>query len=139
MGSIVMLSLYRCAENNKEFNGLQTVYFMMDYFDGASVEILDPQEVSLQECMGIKGNVNKIKEGISHQRFCLYTNKDEQLELWDPKTGGAHPILTIIQVFINPDVYQFRQFESGEPVSCDMCIKKVDAYIAIFYTLILPQ
>lgn len=81
MSEIRMINLYRCssAENAEEDLPETADYFVTDYFDKITVDTLDIEAATLQECMGIKYDANQ-KKGISHQRYCLYTMKKKRME-----------------------------------------------------------
>lgn len=123
---LVMLSLYRsnlideAGENPSKDN---SEYFIMDYFDWMKKEILKWDESRLSDCMGIRRNAND-KRGISHQRYCLYGERGQGV-FEDEK----RPVLTVIQIFINPELYQFQEFEDKSDVSRENCMHKVQTCI----------
>lgn len=132
MSEIRMINLYRCssAENAEEDLPETADYFVTDYFDKITVDTLDIKTATLQECMGIKYDANE-KKGISHQRYCLYSDGKEENGIW--KLGTEYPILTIIQVFINPDLYQAETFSNGdgmeEEATTEVWMKRLSGYI----------
>lgn len=122
MGKIHMLNLYRCssAENNEAAKEVD--HFVTDYFDGIKVEKLNLENTSLSECMGIKRDVNSTKKGISHQRYCLFSENDENEDIF--QVSADLPLLTVIQIFINHDVYQAESFDDGNEISCTKCMER---------------
>lgn len=114
MSEIKMLNLFRCGsaeEVREEIRQEGTVkYFVTDYFDMIHVETLDQRTATLSECMGIKQGANH-KKGVSHQRYCLYSSEEESDIFDDLK---QYPVLMIIQLFINPDIYQAESFADGK-------------------------
>lgn len=132
MSEIRMINLYRCssAENAEEDLPESADYFVTDYFDKITVDTLDIKNATLQECMGIKYDANQ-KKGISHQRYCLYSDEKEENGIWE--LDIEYPILTIIQVFINPDLYQAGAFinENGieEAATTEAWMKRLSGYV----------
>lgn len=123
---LVMLNLFR--SNSAEILSTEDTknnYFIMDYFDWIKVEHLNWDQAHLADCMGIGEQGNKEKEGISHQRYCLYS--EDQQRVFDVE--GCMPLLTIIQVFINPDLYQCEKFTDGREISRQVCMEKVKKQI----------
>ena len=130
---ITMLNLYRCSSEKKKSTETEIEYFSMDYFDGIKIENINVNEnediPTLGTCMGIKSDANR-KQGISHQRYCLSTEIDE-----DFKTDFKYPLLTIIQVFINPDLYQAKGFtdayseDDTKEITCRNCMTRVQKHI----------
>ena len=128
MSKIQMLNLFRCSSVGNKMVEKDIHYFVTDYFDGIKVEDLDPGKATLEECMGIKRGANKHNIGISHQRYCLYSEKDEEEDIFE--INQEFPLLTVIQVFINPDIYQAERFlEDGKDISCGNCMDKVQEYV----------
>lgn len=66
----------------RELNQDELRYFVTDYFDEIKVDTLDMEKASLQQCMGIMPKAN-IKKGVSHQRYCLYSDSKEENIIWD--------------------------------------------------------
>lgn len=133
MCKVRMLNLYRCssAENidNKlmrELNQDELRYFVTDYFDEIKVDTLDMEKASLQQCMGIMPKAN-IKKGVSHQRYCLYSDSKEENIIWD--RNPEYPLLTIIQIFINPELYQANYFWDGSSVTVKKIQDKLFKYV----------
>lgn len=130
MSEIRMINLYRCSSDENTEEGLpeSADYFVTDYFDKITVDTLDLKTATLQECMGIKYDANE-KKGISHQRYCLYSNNENGVWL----LGDEYPILTIIQVFINPDLYQAETFSNAagvdEEATTDAWMKRLSDYV----------
>ena len=128
---IKMLNLYRCSSEEMEMSETDVKYFSMDYFDGIKVEdinVKDGDEIpTLGTCMGIKADANR-KKGISHQRYCLVSEADF-------KNRSEYPLLTIIQIFINPDLYQASEFadtcgdDEDRRISCANCMHRVKEHI----------
>lgn len=128
MSEIKMLNLFRCSSIGDKMTEKDIHYFVTDYFDGIKVEDLNPESTTLAECMGIKREANKNHVGISHQRYCLYSEDDTKEDIFE--INQELPVLTVIQVFINPDIYQAVRFaEDGKEVSCRNCMDKIQAYI----------
>lgn len=126
MELVTILNLYRCSSAEKKLSESDMDYFVTDYFDGIKVESLS-ENATLAACMGIKFDAN-IKKGISHQRYCLVRNGDSEDNIF--KTLSDLPVLTVIQVFINPDIYQADCFqEENEEINCENCMYKVNQYI----------
>ena len=105
-----MLNLFRCSSAENVDSRLvpkskddSLHYFVTDYFDEIKVEKLKVEETSLRECMGIMQKANT-KKGVSHQRYCLYSETESEKDLWDQ--NEEYPLLMIIQSFINPELYQ---------------------------------
>lgn len=121
-----ILSLYRCSSTEKKMSENNISYFVTDYFDGIKVEFLD-EKATLTTCMGIKRDANE-KEGVSHQRYCLVGNEDSENDIF--KVSSDLPVLTVIQIFINPDIYQADSFqEENMEITCENCMKKVEQCI----------
>lgn len=131
MGKIKMLNLFRCSSVGDKMIEKDIHYFVTDYFDGIKVEDINTQSTMLAECMGIKRAANKYKEGISHQRYCLYSEEDTEEDIFE--ISQELPLLTVIQVFINPDIYQAECFgEDRKEISCKNCMDKVEECIHRF-------
>ena len=132
MSEIRMINLYRCssAENAEEDLPESADYFVTDYFDKITVDTLNMETATLQECMGIKYDANQ-KKGISHQRYCLYSDAEEENGIW--KLDNEYPILTITQVFINPDLYQAGSFlnknDIEEAATTEAWMEKLSGYV----------
>lgn len=131
MKKIHMLNLYRCssAENNESAKEID--HFVTDYFDGIKVEKLNLQNTTLAECMGIKRDVNSTKKGISHQRYCLFNEEDGDEDIF--QASADLPLLTVIQIFINHDIYQAESFDDGSEISCTNCMEKAKKCIESRY------
>ena len=134
MSEIEMLSLFRCCseEDMQEDSQDDTnaKYFVTDYFDGIKVEKLDLEKITFSECMGIKQDANK-KKGVSHQRYCLYSEIETKTEEKDVfRMCEEYPILTVIQLFINPDVYQAEKFEDEQELSAENWMNKLENCIS---------
>lgn len=128
MSEIKMLNLFRCSSAGDKMIEKDIHYFVTDYFDGIKVEDLNPESTTLAECMGIKKEANKNNVGISHQRYCLYSEEDTREDIFE--INQELPVLTVIQVFINPDIYQSVHFaEDGKDVACRNCMDKVQELI----------
>lgn len=125
MGKIKMVSLFRCSSAERRIMEKEIHFFVTDYFDGIKVESLNLEKTTLAECLGIKHSANAEKQGVSHQRYCLFDNDDGDEDIFE--AVGEMPLLTVIQVFINPDIYQASCFVGGEEISCDQCMKKISA------------
>lgn len=130
MSEIRMLSLFRCCSakdmQENEHNKTDINYFVTDYFDGIEVEKLNPEETTFSECMGIKQQANE-KKGVSHQRYCLYSEIETKTEKEDIfRMCEEYPILTVIQLFINPDVYQAEKFEDEQELSAENWMNKLE-------------
>lgn len=126
MGLATILSLYRCSSTEKKMSESNINYFVTDYFDGIKVEFLD-ENATLATCMGIKRDANE-KEGVSHQRYCLVGKEDSESNIF--KVSSDLPVLTVIQIFINPDIYQADSFQEGnKEITCENCMKKVEQCI----------
>lgn len=124
MSEIKMLNLFRCSSAGDKMIEKDIHYFVTDYFDGIKVENLSPESTTLAECMGIKREANRNNVGISHQRYCLYSEENAGEDIFE--IDQELPVLTVIQVFINPDLYQAACFaEDGKEVSCRNCIDKM--------------
>ncbi|MCD8371197.1 MAG: hypothetical protein LUC94_12915 [Clostridiales bacterium] len=123
---IKMLNLYRCSSEEPRISEKDVNYFVTDYFDGIKVEDLNSKEVTLAECMGIKRGVPG-KVGISHQRYCLFTENGEE-DIFH--ASSEFPVFALIQVFINPDIYQAKFFDDKEVISTQNCMKRIDSCIA---------
>ena len=128
MSKIKILNLFRCypaeeiQKSSDEKIGMN--YFVTDYFDEIIVEDLDPQKTNFSECMGIKQEANQ-KKGISHQRYCLYSETDsENEEIFDNQE--EYPILMVIQLFMNPNIYQVDCFEDGSKLSIKECMSRLE-------------
>lgn len=128
MSEIKMINLYRCssAENNELTVAKGADYFVTDYFDKIKVDTMNMKTATLQECMGIKYDANE-KDGISHQRYCLYSGADKSSAIWE--LNETYPILTIIQVFVNPDLYQAEKFSDGENASMEVLMRRLSDYV----------
>lgn len=134
MSEIKALNLFRCssAENGEEayLKENQVKYFITDYFDGLKVEDLSEQKSTLSECMGIvQGTDGDTKGGISQQRYCLYnknSNSGEE-DLFAPLE--ELPILTVIQLFLNSDVYQAACFSNEDSLNGDTWMEKLENHI----------
>lgn len=129
---ITMLNLYRCSSEKNKIPETEIEYFSMDYFDGIKIENVNAKEdettPTLRTCMGIMANANKIKKGISHQRYCLSREEDDDFEI-----GASYPLFTIIQVFINPDLYQAKEFvDDKKEITCQNCMLRVEKHIKKF-------
>ena len=105
-----MLNLFRCSSAENVDSRLvpkskddSLHYFVTDYFDEIKVEKLKVEETSLRERMGIMQKANT-KKGVSHQRYCLYSETESEKDLWEQ--NEEYPLLMIIQIFINPELYQ---------------------------------
>lgn len=123
-----MLNLFRCSSAGDKLKENDIHFFVTDYFDGIKVEELSSETTTLAECMGIKKKANKEHAGISHQRYCLYSEAEQDNDIFNFNLDL--PILTVIQVFINPDIYQSDNFmEDGKEVSCSNCIKRMEECI----------
>ena len=129
--TIRMLNLFRCssAENNEHLTGINC--FVADYFDGIRVEKLKWEETRIADCMGIKQNIGTNKKGVSHQRYCLYTENAIEEDIFE--ISEEFPLLTMIQIFINPDMYQVNEFEDGNKMCLQSCIQKVEECIKSAY------
>ncbi len=128
MSEIKMLNLFRCISAGDKMIEKDIHYFVTDYFDGIKVENLNPETTTLAECMGIKKEANKNNVGISHQRYCLYSEDDTGEDIFE--INQELPVLTVIQIFINPDFYQAVCFaEDGKEASCEICMEKVQECI----------
>lgn len=130
-GTIRMLNLFRCssAENNEFLSDINC--FVTDYFDGIKVEKLKWEETRLADCMGIKQNIGTDKKGVSHQRYCLYTENEIGEDIFE--ISEEFPLMTMIQIFINPDMYQVEEFEDGNKMCLQSCIQKVEERIKSAY------
>lgn len=130
-GTIRMLNLFRCssAENNECLSDINC--FVTDYFDGIKVEKLKWEETRLADCMGIKQNIGTDKKGVSHQRYCLYTENEIEEDIFE--ISEEFPLMTMIQIFINPDMYQVNEFEDGRKMCLQSCIQKVEECIKSAY------
>lgn len=137
MGEIRMLNLFRCG-SAEEFedvgekskvreNEAMVSYFVTDYFDHIKVEKQDENTATLSECMGIQTDANT-KTGVSHQRFCLYSAEDVEYDIFQNET--EYPVLMVIQLFINPDIYQASSFASGEELSRKELVRRLNRFIA---------
>ena len=122
MQRIKLLNLFRCSSAERRVTEKEIHYFVTDYFDGIKVEDLDLTKVTLAECLGIQRAANA-KIGVSHQRYCLLDPYDAVDDIL--VTDHNFPLLTIIQVFINPDIYQAEAFDEGGEISCDNCMEMV--------------
>lgn len=130
---ITMLNLYRCSSEKEKMTTTGIGYFSMDYFDGIKIENINVKEgdmiPTLGICMGIKADANS-KQGISHQRYCLAREQDDDFEV-----GFKYPLLTIMQVFINPNLYQAKEFagiyseEDAKKITCRNCMRRVKKHI----------
>lgn len=128
MSEIKMLNLFRCSSGENRMLEKDIHYFVTDYFDGIKIEDLNSDSVTLAECMGIKKAANRNNVGISHQRYCLYSEEDSEEDILG--TNQELPLLTVIQVFINPDIYQATGFaEDGKEISCGNCMYRVRKHI----------
>lgn len=135
MGEIRMLNLFRCGLA-EEFKGLTEKtedageevknFFVTDYFDSIKVERQDEKTATLSECMGIQGEANT-KTGVSHQRFCLYSTEDSGHDIFNKEV--EYPVLMVIQLFINPDIYQASSFVGGEEISRNALIGRLNRFI----------
>lgn len=93
------------------------------------IENLNPDSAMLAECMGIKKEANKNHVGISHQRYCLYSEEDSSNDIFE--INQELPLLTVIQVFTNPDIYQADNFtDDGKEISCENCMHRVQKCIS---------
>lgn len=45
------------------------------------------------------------------------------------RENAEYPLLLVIQIFINPDIYQSKYFTDGSAVSCTNCMEKLRVYI----------
>lgn len=125
-----MLNLYRCGSTEYSDTNLDTdnaSFFLTDYFDWIKVETYDPEKVTLQQCLGIKYEANS-KLGVSHQRYCLYdvSNEDDKAIL---NANNELPILTIIQIFRNPDLYQVSDFADKQQADAGSWMQKITEYM----------
>ncbi len=127
MGNVKMVNLYRCSSAERRVTEKEIHFFVTDYFDGIKVESLDLEKTTLAECFGIKHVANVEKKGISYQRYCLFDMEDEDEDIFGIIQDMS--LLTIIQVFINPDIYQASSFQDGGEVSCSQCIMKISKYL----------
>lgn len=123
---IKLLNLYRCDSDINSIDKMD--YTVMDYFDAIKVEDIDENKATLASCVGIDQNeIIDNKEGVSHQRYCLYAkeNNEDIFKIDNRK----YPLITVIQIFINPDIYQGEQFKDGTKITCEQCIRKADIKI----------
>ncbi len=126
MSKVIMLNLFRCSSSGDRMKEKTIHYFVADYFDGIKIEERELESTTLAECMGINGKANKVKSGISHQRYCLFAEDEQQDSIF--KYDPEFPMLTVIQTFINSDIYQADYFidtEDKKEVSCSNCIEKM--------------
>lgn len=126
MSEIRMLNLFRCCtmedmRENKESTG-RVNCIVMDYFDNIYVETLDWEKATLSECMGIKQSANG-KKGVSNQRYCLYSSENNSEDMFE--LSDEYPILTVIQLFVNPDIYQAETFDNREKVCARTWIERL--------------
>lgn len=126
MKRIKLLNLFRCSSAGRKITEKEIHYFVTDYFDGIKVEDLSLSETTLAECLGIQQSANE-KKGVSHQRYCLLDQDDGEEDIFQMNLEA--PLLTIIQVFINADIYQAEGFADGEEISCNNCMKKIRSCI----------
>lgn len=137
---LIMLNLYRGGFKEEEEKQIVSVSgnkgisecYSMDYFDYISLEKLKWSETRLADCMGIDRQANQDKPGISHQRYCLYGDGNNLLF----EKNDKYPVITLIQVFINPEIYQFDKIninEQWENPSCKGCINGVNDYLKDCY------
>lgn len=123
MAKIEILSLFHCSSIEHKVIEKNVDYLITDYFDGVQIETLDPEKTTLEECMGIQREANS-KDGISYQRYCLYLPEDSDKDIFAKDMG--YPLLTMIQVFLNPDIYQADCFEDDKKeICCDNCMKRL--------------
>lgn len=126
---LIMLNLFRgdSGEILSADDERKKDYFITDYFDWIEVEEPEWDAVGLADCMGI-GKADR--PGISHQRYCLYKkdNSEDSKNMF--ATMDDLPLLTIIQVFVNPDLYQCVRFKDETKVSKQTCMSKVKKLIS---------
>lgn len=130
MSEIKMLNLFRCGLAEDACEDIRkdelANYFAVDYFDMIHVEDMDQKTAALSDCMGIQQKANN-KKGVSHQRYCLYSSEQGLSDIFGKEE--SYPVLMVIQLFINPNIYQATSFSDGEVFSGDNWIKKLNALI----------
>lgn len=129
MSEVRMLSLFRCSsmEGTREDVRKDARYFVTDYFDSIRVEKLDLNSTMLAECLGIKRQANE-KMGVSHQRYCLWSEEDSgENDFFDDP--DEYPVLTVIQLFVNPNVYQAETFGDGDGFTGENWLKRLNQFI----------
>lgn len=134
VSEIRMLNLYRCGSAEDSFENTDEVtanYFVTDYFDSIMVEKQDQKAATLSECMGIQKEANT-KKGVSHQRFCLYSSEDTKYDIFG--SLDSYPILMVIQLFVNPNIYQASSFDGGEELSRKKLIGKLYHFIETHFS-----
>ncbi len=135
VSEIRTLNLFRCgsAEDSFENTGEEAAvnYFVTDYFDSIMVEKQDQKAATLSECMGILKEANT-KKGVSHQRFCLYSSEDTKCDIFGRMDN--FPVLMVIQLFVNPNIYQASSFDGGEKLSRKKLIGKLQHFVETHYS-----
>lgn len=130
MSKIIMLNLYRCGSAEYSDTNLDTgneAFFLTDYFDWIKVETDNSEKLTLHQCLGIKYEANSNLKGVSHQRYCLYTSNKGDETILD--SNKELPILTIIQIFRNPDLYQVSDFADGQKANAGSWMQKITEYM----------
>ncbi len=124
---IKTLNLYRCNAEPPKISGDDIHFVMTDYFDGVRVDDLSETNDTFADAMGIRRQSNSRKKGITNQRYCMFTEKEASDNIF--QISEEFPLLTVIQVFLNPDIFQAGTFKDGKEISCVECIKRTEKCI----------